>query len=106
MIRLMTCGVCLLLAVPAMAQSVGEKTGVNSAVGATPSTQDFAMEAAQSDMFEIQSSEAALNSGNASVKAFAQQMIADHTRTTTELKAAISAGNMKATLPTAMNSSQ
>ena len=46
MIRLMTCGVCLLLVVPAMAQSAGEKTGVNSMAGITPSTQDFT-EAAQ-----------------------------------------------------------
>jgi putative membrane protein len=90
MIRLMTYGVCLLLAVPAMAQSVGEKTGINSVAGITPSTQDFVTEAAQSDMFEIQSSEAALNSTNTSTKSFAQRMIADHNKTTAELKAAIS----------------
>ena len=68
MIRLMTYGVCLLLAVPAIAQSTGEKTGINSVAGITPSTQDFVTEAAQSDMFEIQSSGAALNSTNASTK--------------------------------------
>ncbi len=39
------------LAAPAYAQSVGEKTGVNSALGITPSTPDFVKEAAQSDMF-------------------------------------------------------
>ena len=105
MIRLMTCGVCLLLAVPALAQSVGEKTGVNSVAGITPSTQDFITEAAQSDMFEIQSSEAALNSTNASIKSFAQKMIADHNKATAELKAAVG-GGVKATLPTAMSSSQ
>jgi putative membrane protein len=105
MIRLMTYGVCLLLAVPAMAQSVGEKTGINSVAGVTPSTQDFVTEAAQSDMFEIQSSEAALNSTNTSTKSFAQRMIADHNKTTAELKAAIS-GGVKASLPTAMSSGQ
>jgi putative membrane protein len=106
MIRLMSCGLCLLLAMPAMAQSVGEKTGVNSVAGVAPSTQDFVTEAAQSDMFEIQSSEAALNSNNASVKAFAQKMIADHNKTTAELKAAVAADSMKVTLPTAMSNSQ
>jgi putative membrane protein len=35
-----------------MAQSVGEKTGVNSMAGVAPSTQDFVTEAVQSDMFE------------------------------------------------------
>lgn len=106
MIKLTTCGVCLLLALPAMAQSVGEKTGVNSVVGITPSTQDFVTEAAQSDMFEIQSNEAALNSDNAPIKSFAQKMIADHNKTTAELKAAVGAGGIQATLPTAMSSSQ
>ena len=43
--------VSLLLATSAMAQSVGEKTGVNAAVGIAPTTQDFVSEAAQSDMF-------------------------------------------------------
>jgi putative membrane protein len=106
MIRLMACGVCVLLVAPAMAQSVGEKTGVNSMVGITPSTQDFVTEAAQSDMFEIQSSQAAMNSTNASVKSFAQKMIADHDKTTAELKAAVGTSGVQATLPTAMSSSQ
>lgn len=99
-------GVCLLLAAPAMAQSIGEKSGVNSLAGITPSTQDFVTEAAQSDMFEIQSSEAALNSTNAPIKAFAEKMVADHNKTTAELKAMVTAGSVKATVPTAMSSSQ
>jgi putative membrane protein len=98
---------CLLMATtPAMAQSTGEKTGVNAVVGITPTTQDFVTEAAQSDMFEIQSSKMALNSPNAPTKDFAQKMIEDHTKTTTELKAAVSKGEARATLPTAMSSSQ
>jgi putative membrane protein len=105
MIRLTTYGVCLLLALPAMAQSTGEKTGINSVAGVAPSTQDFVTEAAQSDIFEIQSSEAALNSTNSATKSFAQKMIADHNETTAELKAAIN-GGVKANLPTAMSNSQ
>jgi putative membrane protein len=34
----------------AIAQSVGEKTGVNSVLGVAPSTADFVKEAAMSDM--------------------------------------------------------
>ena len=36
------------------AQAVGEKTGLNSALGVTPKTEDFIKEAATSDMLEIQ----------------------------------------------------
>jgi len=99
--------ICLLLAMPAMAQSVSEKTGVNSMAGIAPSTQDFVTEAAQSDMFEIQSSEAALKTnGNTVLKTFAQRMVTDHTKTTAELKAAVTADAPKISLPTAMTSSQ
>jgi putative membrane protein len=106
MIRSATFGICLLLAMPAFAQSLGEKSGVNAAAGITPSTQDFVTEAGQSDMFEIQSSEAALNSTNAPIKAFAQKMIVDHNKTTAELKAMVGSSDVNAKLPTAMSSSQ
>jgi putative membrane protein len=46
MIRLVTCGVCLLLATPVMAQTAGEKTGVNAVAGVAPTTKDFVTEAA------------------------------------------------------------
>src|SRR5207248_10844976 len=49
----------VLLATPALAQSIGEKTGVNSALGMAPTTADFVKEATISDMFEIQSSQLA-----------------------------------------------
>src|SRR5580692_9560947 len=48
---------CVLLAGPVLAQSAGEKTGVNSALGISPTTTDFVKEAAISDMVEIQSSQ-------------------------------------------------
>jgi putative membrane protein len=63
-------------------------------------------EADQSDMFEIQSSKMALNSADAPTKAFAQQMIDDHTKTTQELKSAVGKGEAHATLPADMSSSQ
>jgi putative membrane protein len=51
--------VLALPATPAFAQSIGERTGVNSALGLTPATADFVKEVAISDMFEIQSSKLA-----------------------------------------------
>ena len=80
----------------AFAQSVGEKSGVNSALGIAPATQDFVKEVAMSDMMEIESSKIAQNKGNAEQKKFAGQMITDHTTTSTELKQLVSKGDVKA----------
>jgi putative membrane protein len=82
---------CFLLAgastvAPVQAQSVGEKTGVNSALSISPSSADFVKEAASSDMFEIESSKLAAQKADGPTKAFATQMIADHTKTSNELK--------------------
>jgi putative membrane protein len=96
---------CVLLAGPALAQSMGEKTGVNSALGVTPSTDDFVKEVAISDMFEIESSKLGEQKGTAQEKTFAQRMVTDHTKTTNELKGMVESGKVKATLPTALDSS-
>ncbi|QQO36178.1 DUF4142 domain-containing protein [Bradyrhizobium diazoefficiens] len=96
---------CVLLAGPALAQSLGEKTGVNSALGVAPTTADFVKEVAVSDMFEIESSKLAEQKGNAQEKSFAQQMVTDHTKTSSELKALVGNGKVQATLPTALDSS-
>jgi putative membrane protein len=94
-----------LFAAPAMGQSLGEKTGVNSTLGISPTTADFVKEAATSDMFEIQSSQFAQERGNAPEKTFAGTMIKDHTKTTDDLKSMVSSGDLKADLPTALDSS-
>ena len=57
---------CLLFASPTLAQSAGETTGINSALG--PTTTDFVKEVAISDMFEIESNKLAQNKGNAPEK--------------------------------------
>jgi putative membrane protein len=99
-------GVALaMLSAPAMAQSLGEKTGVNSVLGVSPTTADFVKEAATSDMFEIQSSQIAQQRGNAPEKSFAATMIKDHQKTTDELKAIAASDDLKADLPTALDSS-
>jgi putative membrane protein len=92
-----------LLAGPALAQSVGEKTGVNAVLGISPSTPDFVKEVAISDMFEIASSKLAAERADAATKEFANQMITDHTKTSTELKAAV-ASDPKTPIPDALDS--
>ena len=59
---------------------------ISSALGIAPTTPDFVKEVAISDMFEIESSKLAEQKGNAQEKSFAQQMVIDHTKTSTELK--------------------
>ena len=95
---------CLLIAGPALAQSVGEKTGVNSALGISPSTADFVKQVAISDMFEIGSNKLGEEKGNAAEKSFASQMVKDHTKTSTELKELVSSGKVEVELPTALDS--
>ena len=97
---------CVLLASPVLAQSVGEKTGVNSVLGIAPTTADFVKEVAISDMFEIESSKLAEQKGNTQEKSFAQQMVTDHTKTSSELKQMVSGGKVKAELPSTLDSSQ
>jgi putative membrane protein len=95
---------CAAFATPSFAQSVGEKTGVNSVLGIAPKTEDFNFikEVAMSDMTEIEIAKIAQQKGNAEEKKFAETMIADHTKTSTELKSMVPS-NLKAALPTALD---
>jgi putative membrane protein len=88
----------------AMAQSLGEKTGVNSTLGVAPTTADFVKEVAISDMLEIESSKIAESKGSADDKKFAAQMITDHTKTSSELKG-LAGGIQGVEIPTALDSS-
>jgi len=91
----------------ALAQSVGEKTGVSSMLGIAPTTADFVKEAAISDMTEIAAATIALEKGNSDEKKFADQMVTDHTKTSSELEALVSSGDVKAEIPSVLdNSSQ
>jgi putative membrane protein len=75
------------------------------AASGAPSTQDFVTKVAISDMFEIQSSQLALSKeADADTKPFAEKMVQDHQKTSTELKALVDGGKVKATLPTALDS--
>lgn len=88
----------------AAAETMTEKTGINSALGVAPKTEDFVTEAAVSDMTEIAASKVALEKGDADEKQFADQMVRDHTQTSTELKALVASGDVQATLPTGLDS--
>jgi putative membrane protein len=88
----------------AFAQSVGEKTGLNSALGITPKTEDFIKEAATSDMLEIEAAKVAQQKGNAEEKKFAEQMMTDHTKTSSELKGMVPT-ELTPAIPTSLDDS-
>jgi putative membrane protein len=85
--------ICLLIALPAMAQSPA------------PRAQDFVNKVAVSDMFEIQSSQLALTEKqpDKDTKPFAQRMVKDHQKKTAELTKLVDSGNLQE-LPTALDS--
>src|SRR3954468_24521869 len=84
---------CGLLASVALAQT-----------GATP-WQDFFTKVAISDMFEIQSSQLALSKrADADTKPFAEKMVQDHQKTSSELKGLAEGSMVKLTLPTSLDS--
>ena len=92
------------LASAAYAQSAGEKTGVNSTLGIAPKTDDFIREAATSDMLEIAAAKIAEQKGTPAEKSFAQTMVKDHTKTSSELKG-LTPDNLKSAIPASLDSS-
>jgi putative membrane protein len=93
------------VATPLLAQSLGEKTGINSALNIAPATADFVQQVTLSDMFEIQSSQLAMDKViDEPTKAFARQMVADHTKTSAELKGLIQNGAVKQPAPAVLDS--
>ena len=97
--------VALLAGAPVLAQSVGEKTGVNSALDISPTTADFVKEAATSDMLEIQAAKIVEDKGNAEEKKFAGQMVSDHTKTSSELREMVRGSAVMADIPTKLDDS-
>src|ERR1700742_3231864 len=89
---------------PAFAQAAGEKTALNAALGIAPKTEDFIKEAAMSDMLEIEAAKVAQQKGDADDKKFADLMIRDHTKTSTELKS-LTPADLKAAIPASLDAS-
>jgi putative membrane protein len=104
--RILVIALTLLVAasVEASAQSIGERTGVNSALGVAPKTADFVKEAAMGGMYEVEIAKvAAQKASDAQTKQFAEQMIRDHGKANDELKAKAQA--MKLEIPTTLDRS-
>jgi putative membrane protein len=96
-------GLFLVISSSALAQSLGEKTGVNSVLGVAPSTADFVKEAVVGDMFEVESSKLAAEKAQGPAKSFAAQMVEDHTKTSQQLKT--EAEKAKVSVPNTLDSS-
>jgi putative membrane protein len=88
----------------AFAQSVTEKTGVNSVLGIAPKTEDFVKEVAMSDMLEIEAAKIAQQKGNPDEKKFAEAMMTDHIKTSSELKGLVG-GETKSAISSALDDS-
>jgi putative membrane protein len=101
--RIAITGMALLVSTAAFAQSLGEKTGIDSLLGVSPSTQDFVTEATMGGMFEVESSKLAVQKADGPVKQFASQMVADHTKASGELAA--QAKSEKFSVPTTLDDS-
>ena len=87
-----------------LAAGCGLLASVALAQTGAPSAQDFVTKVAISDMFEIQSSKLALSKqADTDTKPFAEKMVQDHQKTSTELKALVDGGKVKATLPSALD---
>ena len=95
---------CLLFAAPvvAFAQSTGEGTAVQSTT-ISRRTQDFVNQVAVSDLFETASAKLAQANGNEAGKKFANQMIEDHSKTSSELKRIMLAVSSKAEIPSQLD---
>ena len=80
-------------------------TAVNTADASLTTTPgDFVKNAATGDMFEVMSSKLAVMSAtDPKIKAFAREMVDEHTKSTRELKAARSTDNQTEELPTALD---
>jgi putative membrane protein len=87
------------------AQSSGSTTQSAPKAKSASSTKDFVTKAAIGDMFEVQSSQLALQkSQNQQIKDFAQHMVNDHSQTTDKLKQTVQSANAGVTIPTALDS--
>lgn len=104
--RAIAIGLCLALAaplaaMPGWAQSPGASTANKDQ---SRTTAPFVRNAAISDIYEIQSAELALNKAtDEQTRAFAQQMIKDHTQTTNDIKSMVHSGKVDANPPAALD---
>lgn len=93
-------------ATPALAQSIPEKTGVNTLLGVAPSTDDFVNKAVTSALFEIAASRLAAERADPATKTFAEEMVRDHERLANELKQLLQSHAVNVIVPAEMTEDQ
>ncbi|RFD19806.1 DUF4142 domain-containing protein [Komagataeibacter melaceti] len=96
-------GLATCISVPAMAQSIPEKSGINSLMGVASRTADFIKIATISDLYEIQSSELAQQNHNPTLSTFAARMIEDHKKISASLTDIVHSNNLQVDQPTALD---
>jgi putative membrane protein len=92
-----------MVAESAQAQSFFERTGINSILGISPSTQDFVTHVAQSEIFQMEISKLAVDRGSGTTREFAEKMLNDHRLTVSQLKALVDSGNVRVSFPASLN---
>jgi putative membrane protein len=97
---------CGLLATAALAQTrPSPNPATTGAAPPAPPAQEFINKVAISDMFEVQAGQLAMaKQPDADTKPFAEKMVTDHQKTSSELKSLIDSGKVKGKLPTALDS--
>jgi putative membrane protein len=93
----------LLLCAQGFGQGMGPPSGPNDRSGMAINAEEFVKKAAIGDMFEIEASRLVEPKADADTKPFAQKMIAEHTKTSEELKSLVQSGRVKAQIPTALD---
>lgn len=83
----------------AMSQSFSERTGINSLLGISPSTQDFVNQVTLNEMFAQELARLAGERGGEKIKAFAEQILKDHKTTSAHMRALVHGGSVKVQLP-------
>jgi putative membrane protein len=84
----------------AMGQSFSERTGINSVLGISPSTQDFVSQVTLNEMFGQELARLASERGGEKMKAFAEQISKDHKATSAHIRALVQGGSVRVLLPT------
>ena len=96
----------LLFTAPASAQSLLERSGLNSVLGVSPSTQDFVNEVALNEMLEIELSKLAEERGDTRTKEFATKMLKEHAGSSAQLKALVRNGQVRVSFPARLDAAR
>jgi putative membrane protein len=90
----------------ASSQSFFERSGINSFLGISPSTQDFVSQVTLGELFELELARVANERGSEKIKAFSEQILKDHKETSSHLRTLVQGGRVKVSLPTALTEAQ